>query len=75
MKLDDTDATAGNTKTFRLSDDAALAVTNDLDTIVPTGVFNLMNVIPCVIIAVICLLVFMAILLLRTKERRPGARS
>ena len=75
MKLDDADATEGNTKTFRIYEDSTLAVTNDRNTIVPTGVFNLMNVIPCVIIAVICLLIFMAILLLRTKERRSGARS
>ena len=70
MKLDDTDATAGNTKTFRIYEDSTLAVTNDRNTVVLTGVFDLMNVIPCVIVMVICLLVFMAILLLRTKERR-----
>ena len=75
MKLNDTAATAGNTKTFKLYDDATLDVTNDRNTIIPTGVFNLMNVIPCVIVMVICLLVFMAILLLRTRKRRSEARS
>ena len=65
MKLDDTDATAGNTKTFRLSDDATLAVTNDLDTIVPTGVFHVTDVMTVVMIAVFCLLIFLFILLRR----------
>ena len=63
MKLDDTDA--GNTKTFRLSDDATLAVTNDLDTIVPTGVFHVTDVMTVVMIAVFCLLIFLFILLRR----------
>jgi hypothetical protein len=52
MKLDDAAATAGNTKTFRLSDDATLAVTNDLNTIVPTGVFHVTDVMTVVMIAV-----------------------
>ena len=65
MKLDDTDATAGNTKTFRLSDDATLAVTNDLDTIIPTGVFHVTDVMTVVMIAVFCLLIFLFILLRR----------
>ena len=65
MKLDDTDATAGNTKTFWLSDDATLAVTNDLDTIVPTGVFHVTDVMTVVMIAVFCLLIFLFILLRR----------
>ena len=65
MKLDDADATAGNTKTFRLSDDATLAVTNDRDTIVPTGVFHVTDVMTVVMIAVFCLLIFLFILLRR----------
>ena len=65
MKLDDIDATAGNTKTFWLSDDATLAVTNDLDTIVPTGVFHVTDVMTVVMIAVFCLLIFLFILLRR----------
>lgn len=65
MKLDDADATAGNTKTFRLSDDATLAVTNDLDTIVPTGVFHVTDVMTVLMIAVFCLLIFLFILLRR----------
>jgi hypothetical protein len=65
MKLDDTDATAGNTKTFRLSDDATLAVTNDLDTTVPTCVFHVTDVMTVVMIAVFCLLIFLFSLLRR----------
>ena len=65
MKLDDTDATAGNTKTFRLSDNATLAVTNDRDTIVPTGVFHVTDIMTVVMIAVFCLLIFLFILLRR----------
>ena len=75
MKLNDDAATAGNTKIFQIYEDSTLAVTNDRNTVVLTGVFNLMNVIPCVIVMVICLLVFMAILLLRTRKRRSEARS
>ena len=65
MKLDDTDATAGNTKTFRISKDSTLDVTNDLDTIVPTGVFHVTDVMTVVMIAVFCLLIFLFILLRR----------
>ena len=75
MKLDDAAATEGNTKIFQIYEDSTLAVTNDRNTVVSTGLYNLMNVIPCVIVMVICLLVFMAILLLRTQKRRPEARS
>ena len=75
MKLNDDAATVGNTKTFRIYEDSTLAVTNDRNTVVLTGVFDLMNVIPCVIVMVICLLVFMAILLLRTRNRRSEALS
>ena len=65
MKLDDTDATAGNTKTFRIYEDSTLDVTNDLDTIVPTGVFHVTDVMTVVMIAVFCLLIFLFILLRR----------
>ncbi len=65
MKLDDTDATAGNTKTFRIYKDSTLDVTNDLDTIVPTGVFHVTDVMTVVMIAVFCLLIFLFILLRR----------
>ena len=72
MKLDDADATEGNTKTFRISEDATLAVTNDRDAIVPTGVFHSMNIAAYVIMA-ICLLIMMSILILRTHKYRPKA--
>ena len=72
MKLDDADATEGNTKTFRISEDATLAVTNDRDAIVPTGVFYSMNIAAYVIMA-ICLLIMMSILILRTHKYRPKA--
>ena len=75
MKLNDDAATAGNTKIFQIYEASTLAVTNDRNTVVLTGVFDLMNVIPCVIVMVICLLVFMAILLLRTRNRRSEALS
>ncbi|MBQ1389062.1 MAG: hypothetical protein IIY78_05500, partial [Clostridia bacterium] len=65
MKLDDTDATAGNTKTFPIYKDSTLDVTNDLDTIVPTGVFHVTDVMTVVMIAVFCLLIFLFILLRR----------
>ena len=72
MKLDDAAATEGNTKTFRISEDATLAVTNDRDVIVPTGVFHSMNIAAYVIMT-ICLLIMMSILILRTHKYRPKA--
>lgn len=72
MKLDDADATEGNTKTFQISEDATLAVTNDRDAVVPTGVFHSMNIAAYVIMA-ICLLIMMSILILRTHKYRPKA--
>ena len=75
MKLDDDDATECNTKTFRISEKATkatLAVTNDRDAIVPTGVFHSMNIAAYVIMA-ICLLIMMSILILRTHKYRPKA--
>lgn len=65
MKLNDDAATAGNTKTFRIYKDSTLDVTNDLDTIVPTGVFHVTDVMTVVMIAVFCLLIFLFILLRR----------
>ena len=75
MKLDDVDdadATAENTKTFQISKNATLAVTNDRDAVVPTGVFHSMNIAAYVIMA-ICLLIMMSILILRTHKYRPKA--
>ena len=72
MKLDDVDATEGNTKTFQISKNATLAVTNDRDAVVPTGVFYSMNIAAYVIMA-ICLLIMMSILILRTHKYRPEA--
>ena len=74
MKLDDADATEGNTKTFQISKNATLAVTNDRDAVVPTGVFHSMNIAAYVIMA-ICLLIMMSILILRTHKYRPKASS
>ena len=51
MKLDDAPATEGNTKTFPISKNATLAVTNDRDAVVPTGVFHSMNIAAYVIMA------------------------
>ncbi|MEE1264475.1 DUF7601 domain-containing protein [Ruminococcus sp.] len=65
MKLNDDAATVGNTKTFRIYEDSRLDVTNDLDTIVPTGVFHVTDVMTVVMIAVFCLLIFLFILLRR----------
>lgn len=72
MKLDDAAATAGNTKTFRISKDMTLAVTNDRNAIVPTGVFHSINIAAYVIMA-ICLLIMMSILILRTHKYRLKA--
>lgn len=72
MKLDDAAATAGNTKTFRISENATLAVTNDRNAIVPTGVFHSINIAAYVIMA-ICLLIMMSILILRTHKYRLKA--
>lgn len=72
MKLDDAAATEGNTKTFRISENATLAVTNDRDAVVPTGVFYSMNIAAYVIMA-ICLLIMMLILILRTHKYRLKA--
>ena len=74
MKLNDNDAdaTEGNTKTFRISENATLAVTNDRDAVVPTGVFYSMNI-AAYVIMVICLLIMMSILILRTHKYRPKA--
>ena len=72
MKLDDATATAGNTKIFKLYDNATLNVTNDRNTIIPTGVFHSMNIAAYVIMA-ICLLIMMSILILRTHKYRPKA--
>lgn len=65
MKLDDAAATAGNTKTIRLSEDSTLDVTNNRNFIVPTGVFHMTDVMTVVMIAVFCLLIFLFILLRR----------
>ena len=73
MKLDDTAATVGNTKTFRISEDMTLAVTNDRNAIVPTGVFHSINIVAYVIIMAICLLIMMAIPILRIHKNRPKA--
>ena len=72
MKLDDAPATEGNTKTFRISENATLAVTNDRDAVVSTGVFYSMNIAAYVIMA-ICLLIMMSILILRTHKYRLKA--
>ncbi len=62
FKLNNTSATAGNTKTFMLYDNSTLAVTNNLNTIIPTGVFHTSVSISVFIIAVFFLFVFLVIL-------------
>ena len=54
-----------NTKIFKLYDNATLNVTNDRNTIIPTGVFHVTDVMTVVMIAVFCLLIFLFILLRR----------
>ena len=71
MKLDDDAATAGNTKTFQIFEDSTLAVTNDRNTIVPTGVFNAADFTTGVVLSIFCLLAFLFILIKRLK--RPTA--
>lgn len=62
FKLNDTAATAGNTKTFRLVDESVLQVTNRLDTVIPTGRFQTGVGIEILIMAGFCLFMFLAIL-------------
>ena len=71
MKLNDDAATAGNTKTFRIYEDSTLAVTNDRNTVVPTGIFNIANIIANVIVAVICLIAFLFIFIRRIHNKGP----
>ncbi|MDO4892810.1 MAG: SpaA isopeptide-forming pilin-related protein [Eubacteriales bacterium] len=71
IKLNDDAATAGNTKTFRIYEDSTLAVTNDRNTVVPTGIFNIANIIANVIVAVICLIAFLFIFIRRIHNKGP----
>ena len=71
IKLNDDAATEGNTKTFRIYEDSTLAVTNDRNTVVPTGIFNIANIIANVIVAVICLIAFLFIFIRRIHNKGP----
>ena len=62
FRFNDTPASAGNTKTFRLIEDSTLAVTNHLDAVIPTGVFYAEVGIAMMIFAAICLLAIPIIL-------------
>ena len=62
FKLNDTAASVGNTKTFTLSGDSTLAVTNNLDAVIPTGVFHTAVGIAIIILAAFCLLAIPVIL-------------
>lgn len=73
FKLNDTPATSGNSKTFSVSEDSTLVVSNHLDAIVPTGVFNVTDVMPGIMTAVFCMLVFLFILLRRKYYERRKA--
>ena len=69
FKLNDLAASPGNTKTFRLTDNAALAVTNNLDAVVPTGIFNAGAGKEIIIVAGAFLFIFLAVLIRRHKTR------
>ena len=62
IKLNDTAATAGNTKTFRLSGNSTLEVQNHLDAVIPTGVFFAEAGIAVMLTAAFCLLILPVIL-------------
>ena len=71
MKLNDDAATAGNTKIFQIYEASTLAVTNDRNTVVLTGIFNIANIIANVIVAVICLIAFLFIFIRRIHNKGP----
>ena len=62
FKLNDTAASVGNTKTFLLAEESTLAVTNNLDAIIPTGVFHTAVGMAVFILTAFCLLAFPVIL-------------
>ena len=62
FKLNDTVETVGNTKTFLLYEESTLAVTNHLDAVIPTGIFNTKIGIEVFIMTAFFLLVFLVVL-------------
>ena len=68
FKLNDTPETAGNTKTFLLSDESVLHVTNRREMIIPTGVFHTEIGIELLIMAAFFLLIFLSVFI-RTSRR------
>lgn len=62
FKLNDTAVTVGNTKTFLLAEESIIAVTNNLDAIIPTGVFHTAVGMAVFILTAFCLLAFPVIL-------------
>jgi hypothetical protein len=72
MKLDDDPATAGNTKTFQIYEDSTLAVINDRNTIVPTGVFHATDFLVSIMTAVFSLIVFLFIFMRSIRKKGPA---
>ena len=68
FRLNDTAATPGDTRTFLLTDNATLAVTNHLDAIIPAGVFNTGAGIEIIILAGFFLCVILAFIVRRFKN-------
>ncbi len=66
FKLGDEAATTGNSKTFQLTDDTSLIVTNTRGSIVPSGV--IMKVFPVVAVGLIVVIV-LGVLIFRSKRR------
>ena len=62
FRLNDTAASAGNTKTFRLIDESTLAVTNNLNAVIPTGVYHTDAGMAIILMAAFCVLVLPIIL-------------
>ena len=63
FRLNDTPSTAGNIKTFLLSEDSTLTVTNHLRAVIPTGVFHTAAGTSIFIMAAFFLVVFIVILI------------
>ena len=68
FKLNDTAETAGNTKTFLLSDESVLQVTNRREMIIPTGVFHTGAGIELLILAAFFLFIFLSVFIRTSRQ-------
>lgn len=68
FKLNNSTAEAGNTKTFVLHENSTLAVTNNLNAVVPTGVFHAEAGKGIFVISAFFLFVFLAIIIRKYKK-------